>query len=396
MKSFLKKLIIITLELAVITMALWYIAQKKGIQNVSQIAPAIQQTVENVQGKVQENSFPELSGETTKTFDWTYKNRKYGLDLVLYQSAYEYYRSLPKEYFYSGELPQNWEEEYYARFLESKGSDKTISQLAQKIRGLGEKNKLSENQIVDLVLAFVQSINYDDAKAKNILAKNGSERMLYPYELLWQQSGVCSDKSILAYAILREMGYGAALFIYEDNNHMSVAVQCPKNYSTYGSGYCYAETTSTGNKIGIIPNIDADSNKTVDLSSYSLDKIQTLNLKELGQVTILLASQGKEYSGIVETEKISNEIDSLKKKMEALLPKLKSQKNEIADEEKKLKKWENDLEEYKDAGEYEKYNSLVEEFNDLIGQYKKDVKKYNSDAELYNQYVERYNVLIKQ
>jgi hypothetical protein len=281
-------------------------------------------------------------------------------------------------------------------FLKLHSSDKSIAKIVEDLRSLGERRKLSEDQIVDLVLSFVQSIPYDDAKAKNILAKDGSAAMLYPYEVLWKQSGVCSDKSIMAYSILREMGYGAALFIYDQNNHMAVAVECPKKYSTYGSGYCYAETTSGGNKIGIIPSIDTESNKTVDLLSYDPEQIQKMNLEELGEVKIFLPTRGKQYSGIIETQKIINEINSLKKKISSALPKLKSLKKTIEEEEKKLESMEEDMEKYKDKGDIDKYNELVEKFNELLKKYKKDVEEYNEQASLYNGYIKKYNSLIKQ
>lgn len=395
MKSFLKKLLIITLELAIIAGLLLYIAEKKGIKNISQVVPAIEKTVEDVQNKVK--PFPELLGETKKIFDWEYRGQKYKLEFVMHQSVYEYYNKQPKAYSYVGqEPPLGWEEEYYAMFTKGNASDNSIQSLARGLEELGKTRKLSEDQMVDLVLAFVQSIPYDELKAKNILTSGGDEKMLYPYELLWEQKGVCSDKSILAYVILKEMGYGTALFTYKESNHMAVAVQCPESYSTYRSGYCYAETTSSGNKIGIIPSIDAENSKAVNLSSYDLSQAQNINLKELGQIEINLKTQGKEYGGIIETEKLAEEMESLKKNMEALLLELKSLKKSISEEEGKLEDLEKDLEEYKDEKEYEKYNETVKKFNSLLEAYKKDVKKYNNGVVVYNQYAERYNVLIKQ
>lgn len=403
LKSFFKKLFIIALELAVISGLLWFIIQKKEINSVSEIIPAIQQTIQGFeQENVQENLKPkaeiplELSGPVKKIFNWEYKGKKYNLTQTLYKSAYDYYKSQNKEYIYSGALPENWEEEYYAMFLKTNDADKSISEIASQIQILGKKNKLTDDQIVDLTLAFVQSIDYDDAKAKNILAQVGNETMLFPYETLYEQKGVCSDKSFLAYALLRQMGYGSALFIYKQENHMAVAVQCPKNYSTYESGYCYGETTSVGNKIGIIPSIDTESNKTIDLSKYNFDQSQQIKLKELGQVTINLSSQGNAYSGIIQTEKLLDQISQLKKSMENLLPELKSQKSDIDKELKNLNNMKDDLDEYKKDENIDKYNSLVPEYNDLVKTYQKNLKKYNNNVTLYNQYVKKYNILIEQ
>jgi hypothetical protein len=397
LKTFLKKLAIIAIELAVIFGGLYYLAQRKGIHTLSQVMPALENTIQDVQKQVA--PFPQLSDPIVKTFNWEYKGTKYSLNETLYQSVYEYYKAQPKEYSYAETLPANWKDQYYGMFLKSDPADKTIADLAQQIQSLGKKHNLSGDQIVDLTLAFVQSIQYDDAKAKDILAKQGNVTMRYPYEVLWQQLGVCSDKSLLAYSLLRQMGYGAALFTFEQENHMAVAVQCPQSYSSYDSGYCYAETTSTGNKIGIIPDFDTQSNKTVDakqLTNYNPEQSQQMNLQKLGQVTIILPTDGLQYSEIIQTEKIASQIDQLKKNIETLLPQLTAQKNAINQEKDELASIEKDMENYKKDKNFDKYNNYVERYNSLLGDYKKDVEKYNSSVMLYNGYVRKYNELIKQ
>jgi hypothetical protein len=285
-------------------------------------------------------------------------------------------------------------------FLTRAQNDESIAILAKDLQALGKKHRLSDDQIVDLTLAFVQTITYDDAKAKNILAQTGSETILYPYETLFEQAGVCSDKSLLATVLLREMGYGTAIFAYEQDNHMAIGIECPKDSSTYGSGYCYAETTSVGNKIGIIPTFDSTSNKTVgtdELVAIDSQQAQQAKLQQLGQVTIYQQTiSGKQYSEVIETKKIIAEIDSLKKSIETLLPQLQEQQKTIAKEEKKLAEMKKTLETYQNGQSVEKYNALVQEYNDYLEKYKKDVKKYNEKVALYNKTIQRYNTLIKQ
>ena len=80
LKSFLKKFLIIALELTVISGLLWLIIQKKEINSASEIIPAIQRTIQDFkQENVQENLKPkaeiplELSGPVKKIFNWEYK-----------------------------------------------------------------------------------------------------------------------------------------------------------------------------------------------------------------------------------------------------------------------------------------------------------------------------------
>lgn len=399
-----RKMGIVLVELVILTGLLSFIYQKNNLHSPGQIIPTLQEMASKVETQITQKEesiklFPQLQQPVSRVFTWEYKGVKYSLTEKLYQSTYEYYKSSPKTFSYTGELNSNWQEQYYGMFLTPNPADDAISILAADLVALGEKHKLSADQIVDFTLAFVQAIKYDDAKAENILAKTGSETILYPYETLYEQAGVCSDKSLLATALLRQMGYGTAIFAYEDDNHMAIGIACPKAASTYGSGYCYAETTSVGNKIGIVPSFDASSNKTVgadELAVLDSSQTQQAKLQQLGQVTIYQKTTGREYAGIIETNKIIAEINNLKKSIETLLPQLQQQKKTIANEEKKLADMKKTLESYKNNKNIEKYNVLVGEFNDFLEIYKKDVKKYNEKVNLYNKTIARYNVLIRQ
>ena len=406
LKSWINKFFIISLELLLISGALWFVAEKQGIKNPGGIIPMLEQkalrtaqSVENIPEKSAEVPFPALTDPDSHVFNWQYKDVNYSLTETLYQSVYEYYDAQPKTFSYSGNLPDDWEDEYYGMFLKTNDSDQTIAKVASDIQALGQKHGLNSDQIVDLTLAFVQSIPYDDSRAKEILSKTGDVQMQYPYETLYRQTGVCSDKSLLATAILRQMGYGVALFAYEQDNHMAIGVQCPKDSSTYGSGYCYGETTAVGNKIGIIPSFDVSTNKTVsvgELSAFDASQTQQSNLQQLGQVTIFQQTTGKEYDGVAQTQEDMTEIDSLKKNIDTTLPELQAMKKNIDDEQNNLQNMRNELDTYKNSQNIEKYNAEVGNYNDYLKNYQKDVKSYNSSVTLYNQSIARYNVLIKQ
>jgi hypothetical protein len=391
-----KKIFLAVFELVIVAGAVWYVYEKNGLKNIRDIVPIASKIVsENISQK----PFPEKDGQVERKFDWTYKKQKYSLSLELYQSIYEYYKSQPKQYSYSGELPSDWENQYYGMFLKNNENDRTIIDLAGKLRALGLKHGLSDDQIVEMTLAFVQTIPYDDAKAKNILANTGTESMLYPYELLYDQKGVCSDKSFLASALLREMGYGTTLFVYKNENHMAIGIQCPKEYSAYGSGYCYGETTTVGNKIGIIPDLDPANNKTAEpkiIDAGVQSQENQPSLKKLSEVALFQSSIGKQYSGIVLTKKIESEIVLLKTKLSNLLSVIESQKQSILTSQSELAAIESDLKNHENDTNYEKYNVIAKKYNKQLEIYKADVKTYNNNVALYNKTVEMYNTLIRQ
>ena len=191
--------------------------------------------------------------------------------------------------------------------------DDTIQSVARDIKSVGAKNKLTDNQLVELVVAFVQNIPYDSEKAKKILGNSHEKGLInYPYETLYENKGVCSDKSFLTVLLLKELGYGTALFVYDDEKHMSVGVQCPVEYSSYGSGYCYTETTSVGNRIGMIPDLNSLNNQAEavkELNYFDYSQADQFDVKKLGSVKIYQKTQGKVYSGVIQTMKISKDIE---------------------------------------------------------------------------------------
>lgn len=348
---------------------------------------------ENIQ-----NKFPDLEGIQQKKYQWNYAGKKYSVSQDLYESVYNFYKSQPKTYTYFSELPANWEDEYYGMFIVQNEKDLSISNLADAIKKIGEKNKLNEDQIAELVLAFVQSIPYDDQKAENILSKNNNETMSYPYELLYENKGVCSDKSFLATVLLRSLGYGTTLFVYENENHMAIGIQCPKEYSTYGSGYCYAETTSVGNKIGIVPQLKTGIGKAVgeeQLAYFDESQDSSDGKTTLTEVKIFQETVGKEYRGIIQTIKINKEIETLKNEINVLSGELKKLKNKIDEYEKDLADRKKELDKYLKNDEIDKYNKGIKKYNELLEEYKDEVKNYNSKVNLYNKKVARYNYLIK-
>jgi hypothetical protein len=57
--------------------------------------------------------------------------------------------------------------------------------------------------------------------------------------------------------LLKEIGYGTALLLYDQVNHMAAGIQCPLETASYVSGntgYCYIETTAP-TRIGFKPEL---------------------------------------------------------------------------------------------------------------------------------------------
>lgn len=349
--------------------------------------------------KITEKKFPQPLEPKEIVFNWKYGEKNYSLSEVFYKSIYDFYNQSPKNFSYTGELPIDWKEKYFQMFTSSLEEKDFIINLVARFRELGTKNNLNDDQLVELIMSFVQAIPYDKEKAKLILADAEGDFVNYPYETLYTQKGVCSDKSFLAYALLREMGYGVALFTYEEENHMAVGIQCPREYSNYDSGYCYAETTAPGNKIGIIPDLSSLDNEAVapqEIGYFNKDNNNFVTTRQLGNVEIYQISEGKIYNGIIKTIKYIKEIELLRKKIKNLHIEIASLKKHLDANEQELKELHEKIEKFKKNENYDKYNTLIDSYNRLIKTYQKKIDQYNEKVNIYNQNVNKYNKIVKE
>lgn len=343
--------------------------------------------------------FPELQDPKTLDFKWEYQKRPYDLKMTLYKSVYDFYRSSPKDYTYYETLPLNWEEDYYGMFLKINPQDSTVPELANQLKSLGQRSGLSADQIVELATTFVQTIPYDNERAQKIERNDPNEKPNYPYELLYLQSGVCSDKTFLLDALLQQMGYGTALFEYKQEKHIAVGIKCPAQDSTYNSGYCYTETTQPGHKIGVVPDISPDTNVGVvkkQLSNFDSNQQQQENTQKLGQVAIYQKTDGQSYNGILQTLKTQTQIDTLEKDIAALKVELTPQKDTLDKKSQAIDDLKAKMDGLKKNKDFTGYNNLVSQYNGQVTEYKKEAAAYNQKVAQYNQKVSQYNQLIKQ
>jgi hypothetical protein len=62
--------------------------------------------------------------------------------------------------------------------------------------------------------------------------------------VLYQNKGVCREKSLLVTYLLRGLGFGVVLFEFPTQNHMAVGIKCPGEYDFKNSGYAFIESTT--------------------------------------------------------------------------------------------------------------------------------------------------------
>jgi len=182
-------------------------------------------------------------------FNFFFGSRIYSINLSVPKAIYYGAKNGFKKYEYSCytlicEPSKDWIEKYYRAFI----FDSNQKDILLDIIGRINNYTTDPNKFVDIAVAFVQNIPYDYNKYYSII----SENTRFPVEVLVDNKGVCSEKSLLLAGILAYAGYDVILFEFEKENHMAVGIRCPCKNSFRGSGYCFIESTLP-NPIGYVP-----------------------------------------------------------------------------------------------------------------------------------------------
>ena len=342
----------------------------------------------------------------TVNYQWSYKGKEYSVEETLYGNIDAYYKEHPVKALYEGDS----EEKYYNNFalnLENE-KDATISDVVSDIKAEGVKNNLSEEEILELVIAFVQDIPYDDAKYNTMISDSGAAEESwprFPYEVLYDNAGICTDKSLLAVAMVNKLNYGTALFALDGKEHMAPAVQCTQGYSSYNSGYCYTEVTNTGFKIGDSTVGDMEGGKAVTKTSIKNAEDGGLAAPEANGAEgfhIYGEKKGKIYDGVVETVNTMNRITELEDRLRLMRLDIETLKNNYLKLEGTVASYKKQSDNAysrhltsRDAASYDNYLNSYGRYKDIYAQYKNEIKSYNDKVNEYNNLANEYNGLIK-
>ena len=318
------------------------------------------------------------------SFTFKYQGNNYEITQDLTFALYQLYKNSPKVYTYTSDNePANLREAFYGIFFQLKPGDKSIDELAAKLRTIATNNDWSDDQLAEFTLAFVQAIPYDHTKLA--ASHNRNTDPYYPYETLYLDRGVCSDKTFLAVALLRKLGYGAAILDFPDRNHSAVGVACPVADSINGSGYCYGETTNFF-PLGVIPqSISSGQAQSADEFSNLFDP------SGLGKIEIYQKTGGKIYRGMTAVKAEVNALKAAKDDLAVRQDEIASLATSTKAMETNLSAKKAEMDSYYNNGQIAQYNSLVPAYNSLVSQYNTALKNYQTKISDYNQKVNDFN-----
>jgi len=203
-------------------------------------------------------------GHITIRFPFTLKGNSGYIGLTVYEQIYyEIVKKLPLRFV------NGFDQVFYLTLLQHDEQKKALKSLVNSIKNLGKCNQYDDLRIAT---SLVQQIPYGKIK-------NYQEKRFYPYEVLYNQCGVCEDKSILLAFLLKELGYGVVLLEFETERHMAVGIKVPEEFSYKKTGYAFVETT--------IPTI---------ISDCHCDYVNTGKLTSAP--LIIPVSEGKPFMGV--------------------------------------------------------------------------------------------------
>lgn len=313
-------------------------------------------------------------------FSFKYQNLPQNLNYNLAHSWYTHYSNAPKVYTYpASSPPSNPREAFYGMFLNFASGDDSIKGLATELRQAAVQNSWSDNELLEFTLALIQFIPYDHDKLSQ--NSNRNTNPYYPFETLYLNRGVCSDTSFLAVALLRELGYGAAILDFPDSNHSAVGVACPTDDAIGNSGYCYAETTNYF-PVGVVPpSVSGGQAQIGSVFSVSFDA------SSLGKMEIYQKTSGKIYTGLNKTREKVALLMNLQHELSLLQSAIQDAETAQKSKENTLKLTRDQLDAYYQQGNFSAYNALVPEYNRLVSEYNEALNSYRDLLNRYNQTV---------
>ena len=192
----------------------------------------------------------------TRAYDWNFQGQEWSWTLQIDSADYYFFKNLPRVSDYSLYVTNPYDDQWLSSLIEA---------FKQGARDAG----YNERQTIDLLISFVQSLPY----TSDNITTGYDEYPRYPIETLVDRGGDCEDTSILAAALLWQMGYDVVLLEY--SGHMAVGVAGDQTvtgtyYEYNGRQYFYLETTGKGWKIGKKPAGLPSSARIIPLSPKPL------------------------------------------------------------------------------------------------------------------------------
>lgn len=338
--------------------------------------------------------YPALTSPKTVTMTCDYHGKNVTLSETLYGSLDSYYQTDPNK---KSIYRHNEEKD----FVFSSPKDGVVKDVAAKILALGAENGLDRDQTLDLGACLLQSIPYDNEKAQKILSPDFAKYPVaeviprYPYETLYDFTGICTDKTFLGAIVFSEMGYKTAIMTFDADKHMSLGVGVTDGYGSYGTQYGIMELTGGGFLVGDIPELSSGVGVAINnfqtLPKLSNDSIVPAEQVRLGNPSdVIPVSDGGIYDRIVQRTAIRKKLEDTKPELDLLKNAYQAAQAVLAQSEANLKSAESAYTAVPSNASNKTYLKVYDTYKNDYNTAQAKITSYNQMVNLYNGYVEQY------
>ncbi len=175
------------------------------------------------------------------------------VNFTVYYGLKDYIENLPRSLSYKqGEIPRR--DDFKLIKIDDNIQRNALMPLVVEIQNKYPDSIANQAR---MAISIAQNIEYGEPDFMKVFGQD-IRMTRFPYQVILEGAGSCEGKTELLLLLLRELGFGTAVFHYFDENHEAVGIKCPVEYSYLGSGYCFVETTvpapigySTGEYLGI-------------------------------------------------------------------------------------------------------------------------------------------------
>ncbi len=187
------------------------------------------------------------SEQKSLSLHYTINGKNGSIDFTVYKGLIDYLSALPETIVYHGGQ-QPVRADFKLMRINEPNQEAMIKPLIKEIENLAPDDKIAQARIA---VSIVQNIPWGSSEEEVTFEDQAVGNSRYPYEVLYDNQGLCGEKSELLAEILRDLDYGTALFYYPLENHETLGIKCPAENSLGGTGYCFVETSG--------PSIISDS-----------------------------------------------------------------------------------------------------------------------------------------
>ena len=170
------------------------------------------------------------------SFNYTLRGKNMQINFTVYKGMDDYLSSLPR-YINTDENPNL--NDFKLRSLNNEEQRQLLIPFFVGIENLA-KDKDDQARIA---ISLVQNIPFGNSNKTIKFGGIPLDYYRYPYEVLYDNQGICDEKSELLSFLLREMGYANAFLYYPKENHEAIGIKCPTIKGLNNTGYCFVETT---------------------------------------------------------------------------------------------------------------------------------------------------------